>query len=81
MHNIILAVFRPKSQRLSEENVLGTNCVLYRTIRFILDFIHRLVYIRQEITTFRRLDLSPSSGGWGKIDQTVYFFLHYEYFL
>jgi hypothetical protein len=39
-----------------------------RTIRFILDFIHRLVYIGQKITTFRRLDLYPSSGGWGKID-------------
>jgi hypothetical protein len=42
---------------------------MYRTIRFILDSIRRrLVYIRQKTTTFRRLDPSPSLGGWGKID-------------
>jgi hypothetical protein len=35
---------------------------------FFFYSIHRLVYRRQETTTFRRLDLSPSSGGWGKID-------------
>jgi hypothetical protein len=33
-----------------------------------LDFIHRLVCGRQNTTTFRRLDLSPSSGGWGRIN-------------
>jgi hypothetical protein len=33
-------------------------CMPYRTVRFILDFIHRLVYMTK-ITTFRRLDLSP----------------------
>jgi hypothetical protein len=33
-----------------------------------LDSIHRLVCGRQNTTTFRRLDLSPSSGGWGRIN-------------
>jgi hypothetical protein len=42
-------------------------CLMYRTMRFILNFIHRLVYMTK-ITTFQRLDLSPSSGGWGKVD-------------
>jgi hypothetical protein len=34
-----------------------------RTIGLILDSIHHLVCRRQKTTTFRRLDLSPSSGG------------------
>jgi hypothetical protein len=37
--------------------------VLYRTIGLILDSIHHLVCRRQKTTTFRRLDLSPSSVG------------------
>jgi hypothetical protein len=39
-----------------------------RAIGLVLDFIHRLVCGRQNTTTFRRLDLSPSSGGWGRIN-------------
>jgi hypothetical protein len=42
--------------------------VSYRAIGLVLDFIHRLVYGRQNTTMFRRLDLSPSSGGWGRIN-------------
>jgi hypothetical protein len=40
-------------------------CMLYRTIGLILNSIHRLICRRQKTTTFRRLDLSPSSGGLG----------------
>jgi hypothetical protein len=37
-----------------------------RAIGLVLDSIHRLVCGKQNTTTFRRLDLSPSSGGWGQ---------------
>jgi hypothetical protein len=40
----------------------------YRAIGLVLDSIHRLVCGKQNTTTFRRLDLSPSSGGWGRIN-------------
>jgi hypothetical protein len=43
-------------------------CMLYRAIGLVLDSVHRLVCGRQKTTTFRRLDLSPSSGGWGTIN-------------
>jgi hypothetical protein len=43
-------------------------CMLYRAIGLVLDPIHCLVCWRQNTTTFRRLDLSPSSGGWGRIN-------------
>jgi hypothetical protein len=46
-------------------------CMMYRTMRFILDFIHRPVYIRQKITTFRRLDLSPSSFYRAQLSRTI----------
>jgi hypothetical protein len=42
--------------------------VMYRAIGLVLDSIYRLVCGRQKTTTFRRLDLSPSSGGWGRIN-------------
>jgi hypothetical protein len=45
--------------------------VLYRTIG-LMDVIHRPVFKRskQKNTTFRRLDLSPSSCVWYKIKCT-----------
>jgi hypothetical protein len=42
-------------------------CIMY-FFWLVLDFIHRLVCKRQKTTTFRRLDLSPSSGGLGRIN-------------
>jgi hypothetical protein len=44
--------------------------LFYKTIGLILDSIHRLVCTRRrhKTTTFRGLDLSPSSGGWGRIN-------------
>jgi hypothetical protein len=42
--------------------------MLYKAIGLVLDSIHRFVCGRQKTTTFRRLDLSPSSGGWGRIN-------------
>jgi hypothetical protein len=49
----------------------GIKTILYRTIG-LMDFIHRPVYKsrKQKNTTFRRLDLSPSSGVWDKIKPT-----------
>jgi hypothetical protein len=41
---------------------------LYRAIGLVLDSIHRLVCGRQNTATFRRLHLSPSSGGWSRIN-------------
>jgi hypothetical protein len=45
--------------------------IQYRTIG-LMDFIHRPVFKRrkQKNTTFRRLDLSPSSNVWDKIKPT-----------
>jgi hypothetical protein len=45
--------------------------MLYRTTG-LMDFIHRPAFKRrkQKNTTFRRLDLSPSSGVWDKIKPT-----------
>jgi hypothetical protein len=40
----------------------------HRAIGLVLDSINRLVCGRKKTTTFRRLDLSPSSGGWGRIN-------------
>jgi hypothetical protein len=37
-----------------------------RAIGLVLDSIHRLVCGRQKTTTFRRLDVSPFSGGRGR---------------
>jgi hypothetical protein len=43
-------------------------CMLYRAIGLVFDSIHRIVCGRQKTTTIRRLGLSPSSGGWGRIN-------------
>jgi hypothetical protein len=32
-----------------------------------LDFVHRPEFCKQENTTFRKLDLFPSSGEWGHL--------------
>jgi hypothetical protein len=62
---------RRKSRKGGDKNKAGNNPIyikFYRAIGFVLDSIHRLVCGRQKTTTFRRMDLSPSSGGWGKMN-------------
>jgi hypothetical protein len=53
---------------LKEYSPAANICDVYRAIGLVLDSIHRLVCGSQKTTTFRRLDLSPSSGGWGGIN-------------
>jgi hypothetical protein len=42
--------------------------IKFRATGLVLVSIHRLACGRQKTTTFRRLDLSPSSGEWGRIN-------------
>jgi hypothetical protein len=44
-------------------------CVTLITTRF-LDFVHRPDFQKQENTTFRKLDLFPSSGGAPTLQKT-----------
>jgi hypothetical protein len=55
---------------------LGNPHLLYRAIGLVLDSIHHLACGRQKTTTVRRLDLSPSSGGWGRINVVVFCLPH-----
>jgi hypothetical protein len=63
-----LVAYIPSGLSLTPSQEIKTKNLLYRAIGLILDSIHRLVCGTQKTTTFRRLDLSPSSGGWGRIN-------------